>query len=54
MSYYLSQQLFQTVGKLKRCGIHWDNLGGSKGTADIEYEKQEDAEKAIAEYNGMS
>jgi RNA recognition motif-containing protein len=39
---------------LKRCGIHWDNLGNSKGTADVEFEKPEDAKKAIDEYNSMS
>jgi hypothetical protein len=36
---------------LKRCGIHWDNLGNSLGTADIEFYKAEDAAKAIEEYN---
>ena len=48
------KQLFSGVGKLKRCGIHWDNLGNSKGTADIEFLKPEDAQKAIAEFNSMS
>ncbi len=44
--------LFGHIGPLKRCGIHWDPLGKSKGTAHIQYEKAEDAAKAISEYNG--
>ncbi len=36
---------------MKRCGIHWDKLGHSKGTADIEFETPEAAKKAINEYN---
>jgi hypothetical protein len=36
---------------LKRCGIHWDNLGNSKGSADVEYFRPEDAQKAINDYN---
>jgi len=36
---------------LKRCGIHWDSLGNSKGTADLEFFKAEDAIKAIEEYH---
>jgi len=41
------------VGTLKRCSIHWDPLGFSKGTADVEFEKPEDAAKAIKDFNGM-
>ena len=36
---------------MKRCGIHWDSLGNSKGTADLEFYKAEDASKAIEEYH---
>jgi RNA recognition motif-containing protein len=39
------------VGPLRRCGIHWDNLGNSKGTADVEYERSDDARKAIDEFD---
>jgi RNA recognition motif-containing protein len=38
---------------LKRCGIHWDILGNSLGTADVEYHNSEDAAKAIDEYNSI-
>ena len=37
---------------MKRCGIRWDKLGKSTGKADVEYERPEDAKKAISEYNG--
>jgi RNA recognition motif-containing protein len=40
------------MGKLKRCGIHWDRAGISKGTADVEYEYCKDAERAIEYLNG--
>lgn len=46
--------IFEKVGRLKRCGIHWDNLGNSKGTADVEYYRAEDAQKAINDYNHAS
>jgi RNA recognition motif-containing protein len=38
---------------LRKCGIHWDDLGNSKGTADVEYERPEDAKAAIKEFNGI-
>jgi RNA recognition motif-containing protein len=40
------------VGTLKKCVIHWDELGFSKGTAEVEYESPEDAQKAIKDFNG--
>ena len=39
------------MGPLKRCGVHWDEVGGSLGTADIEYYRAEDAYRAIEEYD---
>lgn len=48
---FLFQTLFEEYGKLTRCGVHFDKMGGSKGTADIEYESHEDAEKAIGKLN---
>ena len=47
------QTIFSKIGTLKRCGIHWDALGTSKGTADIEYERAEDAKAALKEFNGI-
>ncbi len=46
------QRFFSSMGKLKRCSIHWDNAGISKGTADVEYEFFKDAERAIEYLNG--
>jgi len=37
---------------LKKCGIDYDNLGRSKGTAVVKYENVEDAKRAIIECNG--
>lgn len=48
---FLFQTLFEEYGKLTRCGVHFDKMGDSKGTADIEYESHEDAEKAIGKLN---
>jgi RNA recognition motif-containing protein len=44
--------MFAKFGKLKRCGIHWDKVGISLGSADIEYENFRDAEKAMQELDG--
>jgi RNA recognition motif-containing protein len=41
--------MFSNFGELKRCGIHWDAMGNSKGTADVEYLNADDARKAIEE-----
>ncbi len=46
----VNQEIFGTCGQLKRCGIHWDEMGYSKGTADVEYFRTEDAKKAVEEY----
>lgn len=35
---------------MKRCGLKFDDMGKSKGIADIEYEKEEEAAEAIKEY----
>ena len=53
------KKLFQQYGTLTRCGIHFDKMGVSKGTADIEFQNHEDAEKARsnlnqAEINGVT
>lgn len=45
------RELFSKVGPLKRCGINWDNLGRSKGTAEVEFLKHEDAATALETLN---
>jgi len=47
----LLREVFSKVGPLKRCGIYWDNLGRSKGTAEVEFLKQEDAATALETLN---
>lgn len=49
--YICIQKIFEQIGTLKRCGIHFDKIGNSKGTADIEYENPEHAELAIQRFN---
>ena len=46
--------MFERFGPLKRCGIHWNDLGLSKGTADIEYMYPQDARIAKQEYDGKN
>ena len=46
--------LFERIGPLKRCGINWNNLGESKGTAEVEYYYRKDAFKACKELDYKS
>ena len=46
--------LFEKIGPLKRCGINWNNLGESKGTAEVEYLYRRDAFKACKELDYKS
>ena len=46
--------LFEKIGPLKRCGINWNNLGESKGTAEVEYLYHKDAFKACKELDYKS
>ena len=41
------KHLFETIGPLKRCGINWNSLGESKGTAEVEYFYRDDAFRAF-------
>ena len=45
------KKIFQEYGKLTRCGVHFNKMGDSQGTADIEYETHEEAENAIKKLN---
>ena len=42
------KKLFEPYGKLVRCGIHFNKMGESKGTADIEFSSHEECEQAIS------
>lgn len=48
---YDLKKLFEKIGPLKRCGINWNNLGESKGTADVEFVYEKDAIKAKKKYD---
>ena len=41
------KKLFEPYGTLIRCGIHFNKMGESKGTADIEFSTHEECENAI-------
>ena len=40
------KSIFEKIGPLRRCGINWNNLGESRGTAEVEYVYRSDAFKA--------
>ena len=48
---YDLKKLFEKIGPLKRCGIKWNNLGESKGTADVEFVYEKDAIRAEKKYD---
>ena len=45
------KKLFQNYGRLNRCGVNFTQLGESKGTADVEFERHNDAVFAIRKLN---
>lgn len=47
------KELFSEVGDLKRCGIHYDRSGRSKGTAEVVYSRRQDAVIALKRYNNV-
>ena len=40
------KSVFEKIGPLRRCGINWNNLGESRGTAEVEYYYRSDAFRA--------
>jgi len=46
--------LFRKYGYLTQCGIHWDRLGNSKGSASIEFDRVAACKAAIRDLNNQT
>ncbi|XP_065869158.1 THO complex subunit 4D-like [Euphorbia lathyris] len=47
------RELFSVVGDLKRCVVHYDEIGRSNGSGEVVYTRKSDAFAAIKKYNNV-
>ena len=45
------RDIFSPLGSIRHCQVHYDRSGRSLGTAQVEYKRAEDAEKAVVEFD---
>eukprot|EP00124_Ichthyophonus_hoferi_P004313 Ihof_evm3s460 gene=Ihof_evmTU3s460 len=48
------KELFSQMGPLKKAAVHYNSQARSLGTAEITFNRPEDAARAVREYNGLT